>query len=93
MSSRESQKAGSCEFIAVVRGYEDGRARVEMRSRFHEGDVLEVLSPTLPLGTKVEVQGLAGRDGPCGDAKLVQGEYTFSSEVPLQAGDLLRRWI
>ncbi len=93
MSSRESQKAGSCEFIAVVRGYEDGRARVEMRSRFHEGDVLEVLSPTLPLGTKVEVQGLAGRDGPCGDAKLVQGEYTFSSEVPLQAGDLLRRRI
>ncbi len=90
--SKESQVAGTCEFVAIVRGYEKGRAAVEMRSRFFEGETLELLTPSPRLGEKIKVEGLRAPTGEeCGDAKLVQGLYTFSCPVPLSAGDMLRR--
>ncbi len=87
-----SQTAGSCEFVAIVRGYEAGRARVEMRSRFFEGETLEILTPSPDFGRSVRVENLQDAAGEgCRDAKLVQGEYTFRCPVPVRAGDILRR--
>ncbi len=91
-SPEGSQEAGSCDFVGVVRDYAAGRVCVEMRSRFYAGDVLEILSPSVPLGSAIEVEGLTAPDGtPCTDAKLVQGRYSFSCPYPLHAGDILRR--
>ncbi len=92
VSFGDSQTAGTCEFIAIVRGYENGRARVEMRGRFYEGETLELLTPSPQFGAKIVVAEL--RDGagePCRDAKLVQAEYTFACGVRLYEGDILRR--
>ena len=87
-----SQAAGTCEFVAVVRGHENGRTYVEMRNRFYENEVLEALSPTAPLAQKVTLSDLRDQSGaPCADAKLVQGVYSFSSPVALAEGDILRR--
>lgn len=88
----ENARAGSCEFIANVLSYHDGRAEVEMRGRFYEGETLEVLSPTDSFLKQVTVKNMRGADGqPCADAKLVQGIYTFDCACPLSAGDILRR--
>lgn len=91
ISAGGSQYAGSCDFIGIVRGTERGRVTLEMRSRFREGDVLEILSPGEAFGKRVEVRNLADPNGPCGDAKLVQARYTFDCAYPLHEGDLLRR--
>ena len=91
-TTTSSQVAGACEFIAVALGYENGRARVEMRNRFYEGDALEILTPSKEFGKTVQVLDLRDAEGNfCTDAKLVQGEYTFSCPYPLQEGDILRR--
>ena len=91
-SPESSQIAGACEFIAVALGYENGRARVEMRNRFFEGDELEILTPFEYFSKKVRVLDMRDpENNPCKDAKLVQGEYTFSCPYPLKAGDILRR--
>ena len=87
-----SQAAGTCEFVAVVRGHENGRTYVEMRNRFYENEVLEALSPTAPLAQEVTLSDLRDQSGaPCADAKLVQGVYSFASPVVLTEGDILRR--
>ena len=87
-----SQAAGTCEFVAVVRGHENGRTYVEMRNRFYENEVLEALSPTAPLAQEVTLSDLRDQSGaPCADAKLVQGAYSFASPVALTEGDILRR--
>lgn len=92
VSPKGSQAAGTCDFIAIVKGYEDGRARTEMRSRFYEGDVLEVLSPSENFAKRVTVTDLRDAEGNlCPDAKLVQAEYSFSCPLILRAGDILRR--
>ncbi len=89
-----SQYAGTCDFIAVVTGYLGGRLEVEMRNRFREGDVLEILSPDEHFQRTVRVENLELSDGtPCDDAKLVQARYTFSCPYPLAEGDILRRRI
>lgn len=86
-----AQTKGTCDFIAVVRGYRDGRAIVEMRGRFYEGDVLEVLSPSDSFGRKIVVTNLLdGRGEACSDAKRVQEWYSFPCQ-PLSDGDILRR--
>ena len=87
-----SQQEGTCEFIAVVRAWQRGRAVAEMRNRFYEGDVLEVLSPGPQFAASVRVTDL--RDGvgaACADAKRVQERYSFACSVPLSPGDILRR--
>ena len=87
-----SQEGGTCTFIAVVKGYREGRVCVEMRNRFREGDVLEILSPSEAFGEKVCVKDM--RDGtgqPCADASFVQGIYSFPCPYPLASGDILRR--
>ena len=92
VSSDGAQIAGTCDFVAVVSGCEKGRVKVEMRTRFYEGDVLEVLSPDENFGKSVTVEDLRDGEGnPCPDAKLVQAAYTFSCPLPLREGDILRR--
>ena len=89
-----SQTRGDCDYIALVKGYENGRAVVEMRNRFFEGDVLEILSPFEGFGTSVTVRNMKDGDGNLtGDAKLVQGIYSFDCPCPVRAGDIFRRRI
>lgn len=92
VSYDDSQTKGTCEYIANVLSCEGGRACVEMRNRFYEGEVLEILSPSDAFGETVRVEDMRAEDGlPCADAKRVQGRYTFSCPYPLHAGDILRR--
>ena len=89
-----SQEAGTCAFVAVVVSQKDGHVCVEMRNRFHEGDILEVLSPSDCFGKIISVVGMRDASGePCEDAKRVQEHYTFSCSLPLKCGDILRRRI
>ena len=92
VSRGNSQTRGTCDYIANVLGYDGGRAQVEMRNRFFEGDTLEILSPSAQFGKSVKVANLKDSAGePCKDAKLVQGVYSFECPYPLHAGDILRK--
>ena len=87
-----SQEGGTCTFIAVVKGYREGRVWAEMRNRFREGDVLEILSPSESFGKSVRVAEMQDEAGqPCQDASFVQGIYSFPCPYPLGEGDILRR--
>lgn len=88
----ENDHAGSCDYIANVLSWENDAVTVEMRSRFYEGDTLEVLSPDAAFLSQIVVKDMKDAEGlPCADAKLVQGRYTFACPVPLCAGAILRR--
>lgn len=88
----DSQTKGSCDYIANVLSWDEGRVSVEMRNRFKEGEVLQVLSPNDSFGKRMEVRDLRGSGGmPVSDAKLVQGIYSFRCDIPLCPGDFLRR--
>ena len=87
-----SQEGGTCTFVAVVRGYREGRVYAEMRNRFREGDVLEILSPSESFGKSVRVAEMQDEAGqPCPDASFVQGINSFPCPYPLGEGDILRR--
>lgn len=60
VSYDNSQTKGTCDFIAVVQDYRGGRAYVEMRSRFYEGDVLEILFAVGMFRKKRDGAGYAG---------------------------------
>lgn len=90
-SPESSQTGGMYDFIAVATDMVGGKVSVEMRGRFHEGDVLEILSPFDYFGKTVTVRNMTYDGSPCSDAKLVQGLYTFDCPYPLHAGDILRR--
>ncbi|MBP5242542.1 MAG: U32 family peptidase [Clostridia bacterium] len=88
----DSQTKGDCEFIATVLSWENGVATVEMRNRFKTGEVLQVLSPTASFGKEFTVGVMTDEKGnQTDDAKLVQAKYTFACDIPLSAGDFLRR--
>jgi len=92
VSYENSQTKGSCEFIAIVRAWKGGRVYVEMRNRFREGEVLEILSPGDSFAKRITVRQLKGADDLiCTDAKHVQEIYSFDCPVSLQDGDILRR--
>lgn len=74
----------------VLRNCEDG-VLIEQRGRFNAADVLEVLSPhetflqTLtPVMTDEEGNVVT-------DAKLVQQKLLLKTDIPLKAGDMLRK--
>lgn len=103
VSYDNSQTKGTCEFIAVVRGYKgpengfgsegrSGRVYAEMRTRFYEGDVLEILSPSDAFGKEIVVTHMKDSTGaPCTDAKRVQEIVSFDCSYALHEGDILRR--
>ncbi|MFA5449049.1 MAG: U32 family peptidase [Clostridia bacterium] len=79
-------------FSAVVKGYRDGVATVEMRNRFKKGDVLEILSPDANFGKAFTVEEMKDEDGQavC-DAKLVQQILHLATPYALTEGDILRK--
>ncbi len=83
---------GTHDFIAVVEGYENGYAKVEMRNRFKVGDILEVLSPTASQNSTFVVgEVLDERGKEIDDVKLVQQKTLVKTDIQLRAGDILRR--
>lgn len=91
-SPETSQCTGTREFVALVLGWERGRAVVEMRNRFREGETLELFSPRSDSGSEIAVLHLMEGEEGCTDAKHVQGIYSFDCP-PVHAGDLFRRKI
>lgn len=89
----DSQAKGTCDYIGNVLGYQGGQAIVEMRSRFKQGDVLEVLSPNQTFGKTFVANTILDSHGdPVDDAKLVQEHYRIACpDLTLQAGDIIRR--
>ncbi len=88
----DSQAKGGCDYIANVKGYENGFAVVEMRGRFKVGDTLEVLSPSenfLKTFTVEKAYTSGGEE--VSDCKLVQENYKINCPFALDCGDLLRR--
>lgn len=90
----DSQSKGDYAYIADVLGSENGFVCVEMRNRFKQGDVLEVLSPDGNFRKTFVAEEIYGADGGrVEDAKLVQAHYKIKCAYALQAGDYLRRKI
>ncbi len=89
-----SQSTGDSLFIASVLDYADGVATVEMRNRFMVGDILEVLSPRDTFNKTFTVTEIINEKGDSiEDAKRVQEILKIKCELPLKAGDFLRRSI
>ena len=87
-----SQSKGDCVYIADVVSWSDGYAVVEMRNRFKQGDVLEILSPKDGFLRSVTVDEIYTQDGEqTDDAKLVCHRYKINCPVEVFEGDYLRR--
>ncbi len=92
VSYDDNKTEGTCDFIAVVTRHKNGRVFAEMRGRFYEGDILEVLSPTDAFLKEVHVKDLRdAADQIQPDAKRVQEIYSFECPLELNQGDILRR--
>ena len=88
----DSQSKGEYTYIADVLGSENGYVNVEMRNRFKQGDVLEVLSPDGNFSKTFVAEEIFNSKGePTQDAKLVQEQYKVKCPYVLSAGDYLRR--
>lgn len=92
----DSQSRGDRTFIAYVldsgKDEKGSFAIIEMRNRFKKGDVLEVLTPTDSFNKPIIVNDLYDLDGrEVEDAKFVQQKLRLYTEIPLQAGDILRK--
>ena len=88
----DSQSKGDYVYIADVHGTENGFILAEMRNRFKQGDVLEVLSPDGNFAkTFVADEIYTSQNERTDDAKLVQEIYKISCPFDLKAGDYLRR--
>ena len=89
---QDSQSKGEYEYIADVEGSEKGYAYAQMRNRFKNGDVLEVLSPDSNFGKSFMVEYIQTSKGEeTDDAKLVQEIYKINCPYTLKKGDYLRR--
>ncbi|MBR2321390.1 MAG: U32 family peptidase [Clostridia bacterium] len=88
----DSQSKGDYIYIADVLGCENGYVLAEMRNRFKQGDVLEVLSPDGNFAkTFVAEEIFDGKGALVDDAKLVQEIYKIKCPYALKKGDYLRR--
>ena len=86
-----SRAVGDSEFLAVVLDYADGVATVQMRSRFYEGQQVEILSPNSSFGKIVPITNLRDVNGvKVMDAKIVQQTLLFDCPFELQPFDILR---
>lgn len=89
----DSQSKGTHKFIALVKdGNKDkDYAVIEMRNRFMIGDKLEVLSPTESFNKIITIEKMENLKGETiTDAKIVQESIKLYTDIPLQAGDILR---
>ena len=88
----DSQSKGDYVYIADVVGCEDGYVLAEMRNRFKQGEVLEVLSPDGNFAKAFAAEEILDSKGvPTEDAKLVQEIYKIKCPYALRKGDYLRR--
>lgn len=88
----DSQAKGDCDYIGNVLSYSEGFAEVEMRTRFYEGDTLEILSPSSEFGKEFVVKEAYLPSGErVKDCKRVQEKYKINCPYPLCEGDILRR--
>ena len=88
----DSQSKGDYTYIADVLGMENGFVLAEMRNRFRQGDVLEVLSPDENCGKSFVAEAIFTPEGEVtDDAKLVQAVYKIKCPYELKKGDYLRR--
>ena len=95
VSGDVNQTEGESEFVALVLGYDEtsGRALVEQRNAFADGDTLQLLAADEAVnGAAVEVRDLRDEEGaPVKRAKLVQQHLTMPVPCRMQAYDILRR--
>ncbi|MBR0507298.1 MAG: U32 family peptidase [Clostridia bacterium] len=77
-------------FAAAVLSCDNGVAVIEQRNRFVSGDVLEVVSPSLP-GASLRADGLTDENGePVTIANKVRQILRLPTDLPLAPGDFLR---
>ena len=80
-------------FVGTVLGYENGVATIEQRNRFARGDALEVISPAL-RGAVLHADAIEDETGaPVEIANKVKAILRIPTDLPLEAGDLLRKRI
>ena len=88
----DSQSRGDYVYIADVKGAEDGYAYLEMRNRFKQGEILEVLSPDEHFTkTFVADEIYTSKGERVDDCKLVQEIYKVKCPYALKEGDYIRR--
>ncbi len=88
----DSQSKGDYIYIADVVGSEEGYVFAEMRNRFKEGDILEVLSPGENFGKAFQAEEIFDSKGQrTDDAKLVQEIYKIKCPYILHKGEYIRR--
>ena len=78
-------------FVGMVRSCAGGRVVFEQRNRVFDGDVIEVLSPDT-LGASFIARDIIDANGvPCAVAARPSEIYSMACDIPLHAGDLLRK--
>ncbi len=89
---QDSMPIQSYVFIAkVVEDAKDGRVKVEMRNRFKEGNLLEILSPDENFLKILKVSNIMDENGEkLADVKKVQQIVEIDCPYPLKQGDILR---
>ena len=88
----DSQSKGDATYIADVQGSENGFVFAEMRNRFKQGDILEVLSPDGNFKKSFAAEEIYDSQGErTDDAKRVQEIYKIKCPYSLKKGDYLRR--
>ncbi len=81
----------SHDFVGVVRQFNQGRAVVEMRNRFAEGETLEIVGPKTH-SRQVIIQNLRNSEGiPIKEAVRVQEHVSFTVSFPVEEYSLVRR--
>lgn len=80
-------------FMAIVLDVQDDKILVEQRNKFATSDILEVLSPNLPINHKLTVEKLTDQDGNViFEAKMVQQKvWIYGKTNGMQVGDILRK--
>lgn len=81
------------EFVAVVKKCKNGRATLEQRNFFKEGDILEVLSPNSELHNKtLVVKNMTNKSSEkIEKANAAQMQVSIDCSLPLLPGDILRK--
>ena len=89
---QDSMPIQSYVFIAkVVEDAKGGRVKVEMRNRFKEGNLLEILSPDENFLKILKVSNIMDENGEkLADVKKVQQIVEIDCPYPLKQGDILR---
>lgn len=87
-----SKPESSYTFIAEIKSWENGKAKVVMRNRFKVGDTLEILSPSDSFNKSFVVERIINSNGESiDDCKLVQEEVEINCPYEVFERDILRK--